>query len=759
MANEKAKNVVVLGAGVMGGQIAALLACAGHKVRLLDLPLAGNETGHARQGLERALASRPPAFYLAEMAQRIGLGSLEDLACVGEADWVIEAVVEELVPKQALLARLEPYLHDGLVISSNTSGLSIAELTRGRSPEFCRCFLGVHFFNPPRYMKLVEVISGPDTESIIVQQMVDFLSGELGKGVVRGQDTPNFIGNRLWIFAFCDMLQRMERDGLGVAEVDALTGPLMGRPQSATLRVCDIVGLDTVAHVAETSYEGLPEDPWRSLFALPAFYRRMLEENLLGAKVNAGFYRKAEAGIEALDLDTFAYRPVQKVELGTLESALRERSPARRLRALWDDPGPWGQFGRAHLTAVLAYAAEHAADIAGDIVQIDQAMRWGFNWALGPFELWDLFGVEEVVDSLTANQQRVPDLAAQLLAAGETHFYREQGAFSPTRLRRESWQPPADDWDKLAADRAIWSNDGAYLVELDEGLGALVFNGKMNALGPAALEAVHCAVDTVPFTGLVLAGAGSLFSVGADLKHVAKLVDESDWSELEAFVAAFQEAVQALRYAPFPVVAALRGLVLGGGCEFALGTDGRVATAELGMGLVETKVGLIPGSGGCMEMARKGASDIGSAFETIFTGNFSDNAFQARAWGLLGDDDEIVFAEGQLLKRALAKLRSLLATGYFASAADGVEVTGDEGLALLHERIDASRAAGQLSEHDVVVGRGLARVLTGDGGARREVEECDLLNLEREVFLQLCGTERTRERIAHMLHTGKPLKN
>ena len=757
MANEKVKNVVVLGAGVMGGQIAALLACAGHKVRLLDLPLAGDGAGRARQGLEKALASRPPAFYLEEMARRVELGSMEDLACVGAADWVIEAVVEESAPKRALLARLEPYLHDGLVISSNTSGLSIAELARGRSPEFCRRFLGVHFFNPPRYMKLVEVIPGPNTDPAIVRQMVDFLAGELGKGVVCGRDTPNFIGNRLWMFAVCDMLQRMEREGLGVAEVDALTGPLMGRPPSATLRVCDLVGLDTVAHVAETSYEGLPADPWRSLFALPTFYRRMLEENLLGAKVNAGFYRKAEGGIEALDLDTFAYRPVQKVEI--LESALSERSQVRRLRALWDDRGPWGQLGRAHLTAVLAYAAEHAADIAGDIVQIDQAMRWGFNWALGPFELWDLFGVEEVVSALAANHQRVPDLAAQLLTAGETHFYREQGVFSPTRLRRESWQPPADDWDKLAAERAIWSNAGAYWVELDDGLGALVFSGKMNALGPAALEAVHRAVDTAPFAGLVLAGAGRLFSVGADLKHVAKLVDESDWSGLEAFVAAFQEAVQALRYAPFPVVATLRGLVLGGGCEFALSAAARVATAELGMGLVETKVGLIPGSGGCMEMARRGASNIESAFEVIFTGNFSDNAFQARAWGLLNAEDEVAFAEGQLLKRAVAKLRSLLAAGYCVGAPDGVEVTGDEGLALLHERLDEGRAAGQLSEHDAVVGRGLARVLTGGGGVRREVEERHLLNLEREVFLQLCGTERTRQRIAHMLHTGKPLKN
>lgn len=757
MANKKVKTVLVLGAGVMGGQIAALLACAGHEVRLLDLPLADDGAGRARQGLDKARASRPPAFYLEEMAQRIELGSMEDLACVGAADWVIEAVVEKSAPKRELLARLEPYLHDGLVISSNTSGLSIAELARGRSPAFCRRFLGVHFFNPPRYMKLVEVIPGPDTEPAIVQQMVDFLTGELGKGVVCGRDTPNFIGNRLWIFTVCDLLQRMEQDGLGVAEVDALTGPLMGRPPSATLRVCDLVGLDTVAHVAETSYEGLAADPWRSLFALPAFYRRMLAENLLGAKVNAGFYRKTAAGIEALDLDTFAYLPVQKVK--PLAAAMNERSPVRRLRALWNDSGPWGQVGRAHLMAVLAYAAEHAGDIAGDIVQIDQALRWGFNWALGPFELWDLFGVEEVVNALTANQQRVPDLAAQLLAAGETHFYAKQGAFSPIRLRRESWQPPADDWDTLAAERAIWSNAGAHLVELDEGIGALVFSGKMNALGPAALEAVHHVVDAAPFTGLVLAGAGSLFSVGADLKHVAQLVDESDWPGLEAFVAAFQEAVQALRYAPFPVVAALRGLALGGGCEFALGVAGRVATAELGMGLVETKVGLIPGSGGCMEMARRGASDIEAAFETIFAGNFSDNAFQAQAWGLLGPDDEIAFAEGQLLKRAVAHLHSLLAAGYCAGAPHGVQVAGDEGRALLYERLEEGQAAGRLSEHDAVVGRGLARVLTGGGGVRREVAERHLLDLEREVFLQLCGTERTRQRIAHMLHTGKPLKN
>lgn len=755
--SENAKNVVVLGAGVMGGQIAALLAGAGHEVRLLDLPLAGDGAGRARQGLARTRALRPPAFYLAEQAQRVELGSMEDLACVGAADWVIEAIVEETAPKRALLARLEPHLHDGLVISSNTSGLSIAELAHGRSPEFCRRFLGVHFFNPPRYMKLVEVIPGPSTESAIVEQMVDFLAEELGKGVVCGRDTPNFIGNRLWIFAVCDMLQRMERDGLGVAEVDALTGPLMGRPSSATLRVCDLVGLDTVAHVAETSYRGLTTDPWRSLFALPAFYRRMLAENALGAKVNAGFYRKGAAGIEALDLATFAYQPVQQVEI--LAAALGVRSPAHRLRALWNDSGPWGALGRAHLAAVLAYAAEHAGDIAGDIGALDQAMRWGFNWALGPFELWDLFGVEEVVHYLAANQQRVPELATQLLAAGETRFYQEQGAFSPTRLQRERWQPPADDWVRLAAERAVWSNAGAYLVELDEGFGALVFSGKMNALGPAALEAVHHAVATAPFTGLVLAGAGSSFSVGADLQHVAQLAAERDWLGLEAFVAAFQEAVQALRYAPFPVVAALRGWALGGGCEFALAADGRVATAELGMGLVETKVGLIPGSGGCMELARTRASDIAAAFETIFSGAFSDNAFQARAWGLLRAEDEIALAEGQLLKRAAAQLHTLLAAGYCAGAPSGIAVAGDEGLALLHDRIDEGRAAGQLSEHDAVVGRGLARVLTGDGGPRREVEERHLLNLEREVFLQLCGTEGTRQRIAHMLHTGKPLRN
>ena len=747
----------------MGAQIAALLACTGCRVRLLDLPLKNDPAGRARQGIADALRSRPPAFFLPEMAERIEAGSIEDLECVAQADWVIEAVVEESEPKQALLAQLEPYLHDGLVISSNTSGLSIADLVQDRSPAFRRCFLGVHFFNPPRYMKLVEVIPGPETEPNIVAEMSHMLGEVLGKGVVRGRDTPNFIGNRMWIFAACDMLHRMAQDGLSVEAVDALTGLLMGRPKSATLRVCDIVGLDTVAHVAATSYSGLVDDPWRSSFVLPDFYQRMLDEQLLGAKVNAGFYRKGEAGIEALDLENFAYQPVQDVDLGPLAAALGERSPQLRLRALWDDASSQGEQGRAHLLAVLAYAAEHAAEMAGDIAQIDQAMRWGFNWDLGPFELWDFLGVGEVVKALEAKRQPVPDLVARLLDAGEESFYGNTTgsttAFSPASFKRESLEQAAGGLDKLDPDRAIWSNEGAYLVELDADIGALVFSGKMNALGPAALEAVHHAVAKAPFAGLVLCGAGELFSVGADLKHVAALVAAQDWQGLEAFVADFQTAVQALRQASFPVVAAVRGLALGGGCEFSLGADARVAVAELRMGLVETKVGLIPGSGGCMEMARKKADAIETAFATIFAGQFSDNAFQAQAWGLLSTEDEILLGEGPLLERAVAKARELLASGYAGGEVGTVRVTGDQGLELLHRDLEDRLAAGQISAHDAVVGRGLARVLTGGGGAAREVAASAMLDLEREVFLELCATESTRQRIDHMLKTGKPLKN
>ena len=763
MINKTIENVVVLGAGVMGAQIAALLAGAGCKVQLLDMPTAADDAGRAQKGLQQALQSRPPAFYLPEMAANVEPGSLENLECVGAADWVIEAVVEESKVKRDLLAQLEPHLHDGLIISSNTSGLSIAELTRGRSQAFRRCFLGVHFFNPPRYMKLVELIPGPETAVGVVEAMVTFLQESLGKGVVRGRDTPNFIGNRMWIFAACDMLQRMERAGLGVEQVDVLTGPLLARPKSGILRVCDIVGLDTVAHVAATSYAGLVDDPWRAEFILPSFYARMLEEGKLGAKVNAGFYRKSETGLEALDLASFAYRPLQQADLGDLEALQRERSPRQRLLALWQDTCPQGQPAREHLLAVLAYAAEHAAEMADDIVQIDQAMRWGFNWDLGPFEIWDLIGAVEIVRALNTAELAVPDLVAKLLTTTDQQFYKQtekvHSVFSPTSLQREVWQRPVEIAERLNHQHALWANEGAYLVELDQGIGALVFSGKMNALGPAALEAVHHAVDTAPYAGLLLCGAGDLFSVGADLKHMAGLVDAEDWQQLEAFVVAFQQAIQALRYAPFPVVAAVQGLALGGGCEFSLGADARVASAELRMGLVETKVGLIPGSGGCMEMARRGGDDVLVAFDTIFAGNFSDNAFQARAWGMLGPDDEILFGDGRFLSRAVQKLKDMLALGYAAGGEAEVTVTGDQGLEQIHREIDNRLEAGSISQHDAVVGRGLARVLTGGGGAHRKITESSILDLEREVFLQLCSTELTRARIDHMLTTGKPLRN
>ena len=757
------ERAVVLGAGVMGAQIAALLACAGVRVRLLDLPLEGDATARAKRGIEAARKSRPPAFYTPEMAAGIEPGGLDDLDCVAQADWVIEAVVEEAAPKMALLAELEPYLHDELVISSNTSGLSIGDLAQGRSADFQRRFLGIHFFNPPRYMKLVEVIPGPQTATDIVDTMADYLRQALGKGVVRARDTPNFIGNRMWIFTACDMVRRMGADGMGVAAVDALTGPLMGRPKSATLRVCDIVGLDTVAHVAETSRVGLPHDPWCRWFELPDFYRRMLDENLLGAKVNAGFYRKGETGIEALDLTNFAYEQLQPVDLGPLQAALRERASHRRLRAVWEAEGEWADLGREHLLMVMAYAAEHAAEMAGDIVQIDQAMCWGFNWELGPFQLWDLFGVAEVVGALEAAGHQPPELATRLLAAGESHFYAANQAgpavFSLAEDRRDTLAPVQSGLQLPAAERASWSNDSAYVVELSADIGALVFCGRMNALGPSALAAIDHVVAEAPFAGLVLCGAGDLFSVGADLKHMAALVDAEDWSGLDRFVADFQDAVMALRRAPFPVVAAVRGLALGGGCEFALGADARVAAAESRIGLVETRVGLIPGSGGCMELTRRHAGAVDKAFATIFAGQFSDNAFQARAWGLLAEDDEILIAEAGLLDCAVAKVRALVAGGYAGGEHSGVAVSGDPGLELLHRGIDERLAAGQISDHDALVGRGLARVLTGGGGAPRTETALALLDLERQVFLELCATAPTRARIDHMLQTGKPLQN
>lgn len=723
-------RVAVLGAGVMGAQIAALAANAGLEVDLLDVsaPLAA-------AGLERALKSR--VFFLPEFAGRVYPGSLDQLDRLAGADWVVEAVVEDLEVKRSLLARLEDWARPGLVISTNTSGLGIAKMAEGRSPLLARHFLGIHFFNPPRQMKLVELIPGPQTDPQVVAGMRRFVEEVLGKGVVECLDTPNFIANRLGIFALVDMMQRMEA-GFGVAEVDAVSGPLLGRPRSATLRLGDLIGLDTLAQVARTARENLPES---SCFVLPLFVEEMLQRGLLGEKTRAGFYRKEGERLQALDLKTFAYADLAPVQLGALEPALRLPGLGERLQAVWGATDRLGILAREHLRAVLCYAADHAAQMAPDLQAIDQAMRWGFNWEAGPFELWDLVGLQD---------EAAPSLIQQVRPGGG--FYLPGQRFS---LREGRQVAEGREEGPLERGKVRLQTGSGALVEVEEGLGVLVLQGKMNVITAQTLELVHQAVAQ-PLRGLVLWGNGPLFSAGADLKYIAALSAQGDWAGLEAFLRAFQQAIMALRFAPFPVVAALRGLTLGGGCEFGLSVGGRVAAAELRMGLVEARVGLIPGAGGCKEMVRRLGAQPAPIFATLLEGQFSENAHQARQWGFLAAADPVLLGEDLVLARALELTTSLI-PGYTLPAPATLEVAGDEGRAQLQQWLEERAAA--LSPHDLVVGRALARVLCGGEGPRRTVDEQEVLDLEREEFLRLCGTPATQARIEHMLKTGKPLKN
>lgn len=723
------RRVAVLGAGVMGAQIAALAANAGLEVDLLDL-----NPELAAAGLARAMRAR--AFFLPSFADRVHPGGLEDLSCLQGADWVVEAIVEDLEAKRALLARLEPCLGPGSVVSSNTSGLGIAQMVEGRSAALVQRFLGLHFFNPPRQMKLVELIPGAGTDPQVVAGMRAFVEGVLGKGVVECLDTPNFIANRLGVFALADMLRRLA-SGYSVAEVDAVSGPLLGRPRSATLRLCDLIGIDVLAHVAGTAQRLLPEG---EAFALPEFVGEMRRRGLLGEKAGAGFYRKEGDRIQSLDLASFTYGDVSPVDLGALAPHTRLPLP-ERIRAVDAATDRLGGLAAAHLRAVLDYAAEHAAEMAPDLEAVDQAMCWGFNWEAGPFALWDLLGPVAGAG---------PALVRQARAGGG--FYPPGKVYA---LRGGTYRPRPQPAEPLAGGRVLSQTANAALLAGPGELGVLVLQGKLNVIDRDTLGLVRHALDQ-PLRGLVLWGRGGLFSAGADLKHIAGLCTQGDWAGLEAFLRAFQEATMALRFAPFPVVAALRGLNLGGGCEFSLAAAGRVAGAELRMGLVEARVGLIPGAGGCKEMVRRVGSQVAGIFPVLLEGRMSDNAHQAREWGFLAAGEPVLLDEEAVLAQAM-ETAAALADVYRPAPPARLEVAGAEGLEACRAAL-AERAA-SLSAHDVEVGEALGQVLCGGGGPRREVGEQELLDLEREFFLRLCGSPATQARIEHMLKTGKALKN
>jgi 3-hydroxyacyl-CoA dehydrogenase len=775
------RRVAVLGAGTMGAAIAAHAANAGLATDLLDLD---RETVEA--GFQRMLAARPAALASPRLADRIRLGSFEeDFDRVGTADWVVEAIVERLEPKRELFARVEKTAGPDAVITSNTSGLPLHSLAEGRSDEFRRRFLGTHFFNPPRYLKLVELIATADTDPEVLERMRELVERVLGKGAVLAKDTPNFIANRLGSFAGMHDVRYALEHGYSIEEVDALTGPLVGRPKTATFRLFDQVGLDVMVGVAGNLYELAPEDESREVLGAPEPLKRMLEARLLGNKTGGGFYRRGrrdgQTVFDVLELDSLEYRPAAEPDLPIVAAAREHDDLGARLRFLLDaaDEDRGARYLRDTLLPSLAYAARRVPEIADSLVEVDHAVEWGFGYRMGPFRTWDAIGVADGVARMEALGIEVPAWVRELLAAGHQAFYRDGQVYSP--LVRAYEPVPVDpevvDLEgRKAEGREVAQNVSASLVDLGDGVLCFELHAPASAIDAAVVELGARAVQELEggdWAGLVIASQDRNFCVGANLGEVGMAAYQGLYDQVGEAVKGLQDVLMGLRHAPRPVVAAPHGQTLGGGAEIVLAADRVVAALETYIGLVEVGVGIVPAGGGCKELVRRIVSPavraapgapalpfVQRVFETVGLAKVATSAVEARELGFLEEHDVVVLnAEHQL---AAAKREVLdLADAYTPPAReDPVYAAGLPVLAALEIGVQTLQWAGQASEHDGVVARHLARVLCGgELSLGQWVPAQHLLDLEREAFLALLKEPKTMERIQGFLMTRKVIRN
>ncbi len=759
-------RVVVLGAGTMGAQIACLLAGNGSRVRLLDL-----DADVAETGLKRAMKLRPSPLYLAADAQSIHAAGLDQLEqAVTDADWILEAIIEQVEPKRQLLARLDDALQarpSRPLVTTNTSGISIAALAEGRSPQFRRRFLGTHFFNPPRYTRLLELIPLPDTQEAAVADLADFASRRLGKGTIIARDTPAFIANRLGVHGLMVALRLAQELGLGPDEVDDLTGPLIGRPKSATFRTLDLVGVDVAVAVADHCHADLVDDPRREDFAVPELLRSLIERGALGDKSGMGFYRKEADEILALDLASGEYRPRHRVQSGAIEMARNEADLGRRIGTLLAAEDRAGEFLCRVLGANLGYTAAIGPQIANDVVTVDAAMRWGFGWELGPFQLLDALG---------------PDARARLLgeAAAQPAAYYSDGSgwdFRAAELREIAARPGSLDLAearRCAGAAGLPSNAAATVLELPDGILGLELHGKLNIIGLDTITIARQAVEraAASYDGLVVGTQAADFSAGANLALLLIEAEEGEWDEIERSLRAFQALTQAIRHAAVPVVVAPRGRTLGGGAELVLAAARAQALAETYIGLVEVSIGLIPAGGGATAMARRAAErlpdgargDLFPIFQHVFTGiataRVAMGAADAREYLLLRDCDPTTADPDRQWTDAVRTARDLAEGGYRPPGETRIPVLGRRGIAAAESLTYNQLVGRQISEYDRRVVLELARVMSGgDVAEGTQVGEEHVLGLEREAFLRLLGEPLTRDRIRHVLKTGKPLRN
>ncbi|HEY2025597.1 MAG TPA: 3-hydroxyacyl-CoA dehydrogenase/enoyl-CoA hydratase family protein [Gemmatimonadaceae bacterium] len=765
----------VIGAGTMGSGIAALAASAGIPVVLLDVAApSGDRNAAAKGGLERAKKARPAAFMDPARAALITVGNLDDdLERMRDADLVLEAIIEQPAPKQALFARLEPLLKANAVVASNTSGIPMQVLTEGRGARFKHRFLGMHFFNPPRYLHLLELIPTADTAPDALDAARRFSEAVLGKGIVVAKDVPGFVANRLGVFGMFAAMRGMMESGLTIDEVDTLTGPLLGRAKSATFRTGDITGIDVLQHVAKGLSASTGED-----FAMPPWVEKLIGNGALGDKTGGGFYKKVGKDITTLDWRTLEYGPQQKVDDPALAQLMKEPLE-KRLAMAPKLPGKYGEFVRNYLLRMSQYTLATTPAIAYDIVSVDRAIEWGYAWEAGPFRQMDALGHDFLREGFTRLGLPVPPLLAK---AKDGAFYRVSDAGWTQMSFGGTYEkvPPVPGQIELAAVRArkggvVESSKDANLLDLGDGVLLLEARSKMNTMGAGVLAMLRKGLETVEqgrFVGLVIGNDDPrAYSAGADLGAVVAQVQAGDWKGLDQMVRYFQEGAQLVRRAPFPVVAAPFGLTLGGGAEYALHADRIQAHAELYMGLVEAGVGLIPAGGGTKELLFRFTEQLAPydeadpfeavkrAFKTIAMATTSTSALEARSLGFLRPvADRITMNRDRLIADAKARVLDL-APDYVAPVPRTIIALGKEALGNLAYAGWAMHEGGQITDHEVRIARELAYVLAGGDGPPRTVTEQDILELEREAFLRLLGTKETQERIAYTLKTGKPLRN
>ncbi len=757
----------------MGSQIAAHIANVGIPCDLLDIPpteLTPEERANhltldsstvrnriAQAALDRMKSAKTRSpFYVPDAAELIRIGNFHDHAeRLTDADWIIEAVVENLDVKKRVHKQIGQHRNHGTLVSSNTSGISIRAIAENLSEDYQECFLGAHFFNPPRYMYLIELIPMDATRPDLIEFISDFAEHTLGKGIVRCKDTPNFIANRIGIFSVLHTIHLMLDEGYTIDEVEAITGPPMGRPRSATFRLVDIIGLDVLVDVANNVYENATNDERREVFRIPDFILQMVEKGWLGEKTGGGFYqrRRGENGSEiwTLDYNTLEYVPRSEVRFDSINEVRRIADAGERLKRLIDTDDRAGRFAWKCLSHTMRYAASRIPEIADDLESVDNVMKWGFNWELGIFEAWDAIGVPESVERIKEESYTIPPLVADLLDSGRTSFYQTS-----------------------SKSQSVKSNVDASLIDMGDGVLCLEFHSKMNTIDNPSIEMMFEALDEVErdFEGLVIGNHADNFSVGANLALMLERARNKDWNALEAMISAYQRANMRFRLSPKPVVAAPAGMALGGGCEIAFGADRICAAAETYIGLVEVGVGLIPAAGGVKEMAIRCLEDvpldtdaepfphIKRAFETIAYAKVSESAAGAKQLGYLRDTDRVSINRAHHLHDAKQLVLAMAADGYQEPQPRGVFVLGETGLVRLRSEIDLVQRAGQLSDHDVTILNQLAFVLCGgEISTPQSVSEDYLLELEREAFLGLCGEEKTHQRIEYTLKTGKPLKN